>query len=198
MSELPLEGTSIRLRDWQIEDLEPYAYWLRPGHRWQELDAPYFQDGDEDAIPGMVEHKRSQIEATKRTPRYGLVIADAPTDQLLGAVNWYWQSQETNWLSIGIVIYEPANWGRGIGYQAIGLWSDYLLASMPELVRLDLRTWSGNAGMMALASKLGFVEEARFRKARIVGGLHYDALGYGVLRDEWSGRYPRGFAAQLK
>jgi len=197
MTTLPLHGASISLRDWQLGDLEPYAYWLRPDHRWHELDGPYYHDLDEDEIPGVVEHKRAEIEAAKRTPRNGLAIADAATDRLLGAVKWYWQSQETLWLSIGIVIYDPHDWGQGIGYQALGLWSEYLLASMPELVRLDLRTWSGNTGMMRLAEKLGYREEARFRMARIVNGRYYDGLGYGVLREEWIERYPQGFAAQL-
>lgn len=197
MMPVPLNGVSISLRDWRIDDLEPYAYWLRPGHRWQELDAPYYHDIDEGEIPAVVAHKRAEIQGVKRTPRNGLVIANRETEQLLGALRWYWQSQETNWLSVGIVIYEPENWGLGIGYQALGLWSEYLLASMPHIARLDLRTWSGNAGMMRLAQKLGYLEEARFRKARIVGGRYYDALGYGVLREEWTLRYPHGFAAQL-
>ena len=79
----------------------------------------------------------------------------------------------------------------------MGLWGDYLFGAMPDLARLDLRTWSGNAGMMRLAAKLGFQEEARFRKARIVQGVHYDGMGYGVLREEWQARYPDGFAASL-
>jgi len=48
-----------------------------------------------------------------------------------------------------------------------------------------LRTWSGNEGMMELAAKMGFKEEARFRKARIVKGQYYDSIGFGLLRDEW-------------
>src|SRR3712207_294679 len=115
--ELPLEGTSIRLRDWRLEDLETYAGWLRPGQRWQELDAPYYHDTDEDAIPELIEHKRAEIGSVRPTPRNGLVIADAASDALLGAVNRYWQSQETLWLSIGISIFDPRYWRRGIGYQ---------------------------------------------------------------------------------
>ena len=87
--------------------------------------------------------------------------------------------------------------GKGYGYEALGLWGEYLFRAMPELARLDLRTWSGNIGMMRLATKLGFREEARFRKARIVDGVHYDGMGYGVLREEWDARYPDGFAASL-
>lgn len=48
--------------------------------------------------------------------------------------------------------------------------------------------------MIRLAAKLGFQEEARFRKARIVNGEYYDGLGYGILREEWAGRFPRGSA----
>ena len=102
MDGLSLKGTSIHLRDWQLGDLAAYAYWLRPGHQWQLWDAPYLHDLDEDEIPGIVEHKRTVIEGPERTPRNGLVIADRESDGLLGAVNWYWQSQETGWLSIGI------------------------------------------------------------------------------------------------
>ncbi len=49
-----------------------------------------------------------------------------------------------------------------------------------------------------LAEKLGFVEEARFRKARVVQGEEYDSLGFGVLREEWQARYPNGFGSQFR
>ena len=68
---------------------------------------------------------------------------------------------------------------------------------IPDIVRLDLRTWSGNTGMMRLAEKLGYKLEAVFRKARIVEGTYYDGLGYGVLREEWRTLYPHGFVAAL-
>ncbi len=68
-----------------------------------------------------------------------------------------------------------------MGYEALGLWSEYLFATMPRLPRLDLRTWSGNHGMMRLAEKLGYRLEARFRKARMVHGHYYDGMGYGIL-----------------
>jgi RimJ/RimL family protein N-acetyltransferase len=64
---------------------------------------------------------------------------------------------------------------------------------MPHIVRLDLRTWSGNHGMMRLAEKLGYQQEARFRQARIVEGRYYDGLGYGILRAEWETQHPKGF-----
>ncbi|MCA9970912.1 MAG: GNAT family N-acetyltransferase [Anaerolineales bacterium] len=194
-----IDGMQIALRDWQLDDLEAFAYWLRPEHRWQELDGPYYPKTPLEMIPLAVARVRDQIEAGEwPEPRQRLAIADQQTNRLLGQVSWYWTSQETNWLSVGIVIYDPAHWGRGLGLEALGLWGDYLLAAMPQLARLDLRTWSGNLGMMRLAEKLGYQLEARFRDARIVNGEYYDGLGYGVLRAEWRQRYPDGFAAYLR
>jgi putative hydrolase of HD superfamily len=94
---------------------------------------------------------------------------------------------------VGIVIYDPENWRQGHGYEALGLWSDHLFRELPTIPRLDLRTWSGNRGMMRLAEKLGYAQEARFRRARIVDGEYFDGIGYGVLREEWEERFPGGF-----
>ncbi len=189
-------GNKIALRDWREADLPALAAWLRPGHRWQELDGPYYPKPTEDEIPDVIAYYRQQSAAPPE-PRTMLAIADRATEALLGIVTWYWESEETLWLSLGIVIYDDARWGHGIGYEALGLWGHYLFEAMPAIVRLDLRTWSGNTGMMRLAEKVGFREEARFRKARIVHGHYYDGMGYGVLRDEWTARYPNGFAASL-
>ena len=51
---------------------------------------------------------------------------------------------------------------------------------------------------MRLAEKLGYQEEARFRKARIVNGEYYDGIGFGILREEWEKLYPAGFTAHLQ
>jgi RimJ/RimL family protein N-acetyltransferase/aminoglycoside phosphotransferase (APT) family kinase protein len=194
-----IHGKRLHLRDWQLDDLPILNHWLQPGHRWQALDGPYYPSLTAEQIPTYLENLRQQIENDSwPTPRHRLVIADPDTQQLRGQVSWYWQSVETNWLSVGIVLYDPALWQQGLGYEALGLWCQHLLQTMPELVRLDLRTWSGNSGMMRLAEKLGFREEARFRDARIVEGHYYDAMGYGILRREWQERYPDGFLAHLE
>ncbi|MEM7125532.1 MAG: GNAT family protein [Chloroflexota bacterium] len=146
----------------------------------------------------MIEKIRGIIEEAKwPTPRKRLVIAEQVNEQLIGTVSWYWIGQETDWLAQGIVIFDESHWQRCIGYEAFGLWSQYLFDNMPQIVRLDLRTWSGNHGMQGLARKLGYQEEARFRNARLVDGEYYDGLGFGILREEWESRYPQGFAYHL-
>jgi RimJ/RimL family protein N-acetyltransferase len=180
-----LVGNRIILRDWQPSDLDDYQYWQRPGHKWQELDGPYYQTPTDDS-----ESLRKKIEQlidsnNYPNPRSRLVISDKVTDKILGTVASYWESIETNWLCIGLTIYDPKNWGRGVGSESLSMWIQYLFDSYPQIVRLDMRTWSGNNGLIHLATKLGFQQEACFRKARIVNGEYFDGLGFGILRTEW-------------
>lgn len=191
-----IEGINIRLRDIGPDDLTSYRFWQQPGHDWQALDGPYYPK----ATPAEVEKTMAAIEtriASQNWPeaRTRLMIASRQSDQLLGQVSRYWISQETKWAALGIVIFDSVSWRKGIGYEALGLWMDYLFARFPEWVRLDLRTWSGNQGMIRLAQKLGYQQEACFRMARIVDGDYFDGLGFGILRDEWQLRFPDGFTA---
>jgi putative hydrolase of HD superfamily len=166
--------------------LEQYRYWRQPHHRWHRFNGPYY-------LPTPIEKSEEYFKSLEtkirnssfESPRSKVVIADRESNEFLGLVNSYWESKETHWLCIGIGIYDDAQWGKGLGEEALSLWVAYLFEAHPEIVRLDLRTWSGNRGMMRLAEKLGFVLEATFRRARIVDGHYYDGLGYGILREEW-------------
>ncbi|MBE0689595.1 MAG: GNAT family N-acetyltransferase [Anaerolineae bacterium] len=195
-----IQGTRLHLRDFKPDDLTAYEYWLHPEHEWQRLNGPYYDKPTPAQIPEIIDRLRKRINNSDPTPQppTHVVIAQRTDDAFLGRVSWYWISQETLWPAAGIVIYDPSRWRKGLGYEALGLWTQYLFDKMPEIVRLDLRTWSGNAALMRLAHKLGYEEEARFRKARIVDGLFYDGLGYGILREEWVTRYPGGFGKVLQ
>ncbi len=189
-----IAGRRIRLRDWSVDDLDAYAHWLQPDHKWHALDGPYYKKASAAEIPDLIERIRTRIvEGNFPDPRERFIIAAAEHDQMIGMVSRYWISEETHWLALGIAIYDPALWGQGLGYEALGLWTDYLFRSLPQIARLDLQTWSGNAGMIGLANKLGYQREGCFRNARIVNGAYYDALGFGILREEWEAQHPRGF-----
>ncbi len=164
-----------------------------------DLDAPYYAKQSAEEVEIYLQNIKKKI--TKHLfplPRNRLVIAEKVSNDFLGSVSWYWTSKETNWMSNGIVICDEQYWGKGIGFEALGLWNQYLLDEFPQVARLDLRSWSGNIGMMKLAEKLGYTLEARFRKARIVKGEYYDSVGYGMLREEWEECYPNGFSSYLQ
>jgi len=183
---MKIAGEKILLRDWQMQDLTTYVHWNTGHFAWMDYNGPYYDNLTQTELEARVNRLRQLILNNNfKHPRREVVIADKNTNELLGTVSWYWQSKETNWLSCGLVIYNNNYWGKGIGFDALKLWSTYLFNIMPEIVRLDMRTWSGHSGMMRLAEKLGYKLEARFRNARIVNGQFYDSIGYGVLRSEW-------------
>lgn len=183
---LRLAGKKVTLRDIQSDDLAGLDIWLRGEQQWKKLDGPYFPSQTDAEVTELLSKLPARIASgTWPTPRNRMIIADREHDQLLGMVTWYWISEETHWPAAGIVLYDPANWRQGYGYEALRLWSAYLFENYPQFVRIDLRTWSGNHGMMRLAEKAGYQQEACFRKARIVDGTYYDGLGYGMLREEW-------------
>lgn len=182
---ITLPNQAISLRDWQLADLESYKSFNTGEHDWMKFNGPYYPLASQEELDKTLVMLEKRINTEDwPAPRRKLVITDL-SNQFIGTVSWYWQSQETNWLSIGLVIYDQKNWSKGIGYQALRIWGQYLFDQMKDLVRLDLRTWSGNGGMIKLGTKLGFVTEARFRNARIVNGKYYDSIGMGILREEW-------------
>lgn len=186
---LRITGNKLDLRDMGYKDLELIQYWVQPSHEWHKLNGPYYPPASTDEISEIISNYAKSIASdVQRTPRRRLMIVDK-NDNSIGTVSRYWISEETNWTAIGISIWNPENWGKGYGYDSLGLWCAYLFASESKFVRLDLRTWSGNHGMMKLAERLGFKQEAVFRKARIVDGKYYDGLGYGILREEWAELY---------
>ena len=165
--DLRLQSGSVILRDWNYDDLDAYHHWLQPGHLWQESDGPY-----EPALtPVEIDEQIARISIVIESgdppsPRRRLVIAltDSPgtTEEMIGTVSAYWEQQASLSINLGLSIFDPANWRQGIGYAALGLWTQYLFDELPQIVRLGLRTWSGNIGMVRLAQKLGFQEEMRF------------------------------------
>ena len=195
---IQLTGKRLTIRDFQLADLDALSYWMQPGRQWQETDGPYYPLSTPKEVAEIIGGLEKAISSQSfPDTRHRMVAADIADNSVMGMLSRYWISQETNWAAIGISIYDPGNWGKGFGFEALGLWCQYLFDQKPEFVRLDTRTWSGNTGMMRLAEKLGFQKEAVFRMARIVNGEYYDSLGYGILRTEWDVRYPGGFAAHI-
>jgi RimJ/RimL family protein N-acetyltransferase len=124
---LPIHDQRIILRDWRLDDLATYCTWMQPGQRWQEFDGPYYPHPLPEKVDQQVERLRQRmLSGDWPNPRTRLVVADRATDALLGTVNWYWIGQETNWLAIGISLFDPTTWGQGLGYEALGQWCEYL------------------------------------------------------------------------
>ncbi|MEO0627119.1 MAG: GNAT family protein [Bacteroidota bacterium] len=165
--------------------LETYRYWQLPFHDYHQMNGPYFEKPTASEVNLEVQRisQALQFGEDDPLPLKRLVLDDSLN--VLGELNWYWKSEETNWLEVGVIIYEEKNRGVGLGRKALTIWIDYLFETKPEIVRIGLTTWSGNLGMIKLAEKLGMIKEACYRKARVVNGKYYDSVSYGILKEEW-------------
>jgi RimJ/RimL family protein N-acetyltransferase len=195
-----LRGSRVTLRDWTSEDVEAYRRWIVPPptggvHEWQFFDGPFYSRWSADGANRWCDSLLVRVESGDWPGvRENLAVVDAASGAFVGQASWYWEEKpgaESDdgtallpWRRLGLVVFDPAHWSGGYGTEALALWTDYLFAATDSL-RLDFATWSGNAGMCRVGEKLGFTEEARFRNARKVRGELYDAVVYGVLREEW-------------
>lgn len=144
---------------------------------WKKWDAPYFP------------HTSMSYEAFLDRTAGSYVNEDSRwaievEGTLSGLISYYWEDEAFHWLEMGIVLFEPERWGKGVGTRALRLWTAHLFQSMP-LARVGLTTWSGNERMIRVAEKLGMQMEARIRKVRYYQGQHYDSIRMGILREEW-------------
>lgn len=176
----------IILRELRLNDLDDYLKWKHPSREYHKYNGPYYEKETEEELKKSVEGYREEIKKGKvKVLVDKKIIANKETDEIIGEVNWYWKSEETLWMELGIVIFNEKYWGQGLGSIVLKMWVNEKFSDHPALVRLGVSTWSGNERMMKLAEKLGFKKEAIYRKARIVNGKYFDSVSYGVLREEW-------------
>ncbi len=172
------------LRSIQESDL-PILWSLIYGEEnpeWKEWDAPYFPL-EKMEYDDFKSHVHQQLQINDVESRYIIEV----DEKIIGTVSYYWEHKPSNWLEIGIVIYDPAYWSGGYGTEALTKWIDYLFTNL-SIVRVGLTTWSGNLRMMRVAEKLGMQLEGRLRKCRLYNGTYYDSIRMGILREEWEAK----------
>lgn len=144
---------------------------------WKKWDAPYFEHKHL-SYEEFLHEKESYIEQDSRW------AIEVVAGKVIGTLGYYWEHKPSNWLEMGIVIYNPKYWSGGYGTLAIRLLINHLFTTLP-LVRVGYTTWSGNKRMIKVGEKLGMTMEARIRKVRYYNGTYYDSIRMGLLREEW-------------
>ncbi|WP_436855630.1 GNAT family N-acetyltransferase [Staphylococcus caeli] len=157
-------------------------YWKyeEPMQAAKKWNGPYIKEPEMDKPTFLKEMKQNRFIYPNVEGTLAIII----DEQFIGTVASYWVDKQTNWLEIGIVIYDSDYWESGIGSEVFQCWIDYLFDNN-FIHRLGISTWSGNVRMIKLASKVGMQEEARIRQARQVNGRYFDAIKMGILKSEW-------------
>ncbi len=167
-----------------LSTIDEYAELTSPDKKHHLFNGPYYKQDSvaehKEYIQGLKRRLQAGEEDVK--PSMRLIVMGG---KIAGSCSWYWKSKETNWLEVGIVVFDDTQWSKGIGTRALREWITLIFEEHPEIVRIGLSTWSGNQRMVRLAEKIGLHREACYRKARIVKGQYYDSVSYGILREEW-------------
>ncbi|MGX9686364.1 GNAT family N-acetyltransferase [Deinococcus wulumuqiensis] len=171
---------TVLLRDRRPDDLPTLERWLTDeAAQWREWDAPYTPPGQTS------ETMQAYIRYLAATPPDADERVIEVGGAVVGMVN---RSEEEpaggGWWDLGILIYDPAYWGGGVGTRALALWVQDTL-DWTDAHTLTVTTWSGNERMIRAARRLGFQECSRVREARVVGGRRYDSVRLDLLRREW-------------
>lgn len=173
---------SLAISSWNDDAIAAIRPHLTGGD-WKQWDAPYFAPMNPDQVEPYCAKLATdpwQRDADTGVPSNLCLQVHGKT---VGDIGWHWEHYPAGWRRIGIVLYGGKDWGRGLGTCFVGAWTEWLL-KMPDTYRIDLATWSGNERMLRAARRAGYVEEARLRRARIVGGLRYDSIIMGRLKHD--------------
>ena len=169
------------MREFRLEDGAWLVAAMTRGSWWR-WDAPWEGRPTPDELKRIPSRIAVLVREAASPPRR--MIIETRTASPVGSVSRYWVDERTNWMEVGIGIYEARQWNKGYGSEALALWIDHLFQVMP-LRRVGLRTWSGNYRMIRLARRLGFRQEATFRDAYATAQRVYDRIAFGLLRREW-------------
>lgn len=169
--------SDLTLRKANKTELQAFYKLMFHDERWTTFNAPYipFQK------PSTTEFA---AQFFKRLTQGKTALVIDYKGSAVGSVSFYWEDKTTRWLEVGIAIYQPHQWSKGLGRSALKLWITHLFNSH-NIERVGLTTWSGNPRMMACANALGMTLEARLRKVRFYDGIYHDSIKFGVLRSEW-------------
>lgn len=82
------------------------------------LNGPYFKKDSKEEIEKQMIVLKTNSSAWSEFSERRKVILNLK-NEIIGEVSWYWKSKETNWIEVGIVIFNETFWNKGIGYQAL-------------------------------------------------------------------------------
>jgi RimJ/RimL family protein N-acetyltransferase len=170
-----IRGTKTRLRALEQDDLPHFVRWINDPEtrRYMAIRYPLSMTEEEKWWEGFLQRENDYIFA----------IEDEE-GTYIGNVGLHAIEHENRRAELGIIIGDPAYWGRGYGTDAARAmlhWAfDYL-----NLNRVSLRVYDYNKRAIRSYEKCGFRHEGTMRQARYSDGQYHDELVMGVLRDEF-------------
>lgn len=172
-----LRGEHVYLRPLEPEDADLVSAW----HADDRVRRPM---GD---LPMSRARRRQRYEAAVAGDGddvYRFVICRLDDDVPIGRTDLFAIDRTNGGCALGIAIGQPAQWGRGLGTDAVNAVIDFAFGEL-RLERVWLDTDAENHRAQAAYRKAGFTEEGRLRHSWYGDGHFGDELRMAILREEW-------------
>ncbi len=170
-----IQGTKIRLRALEHEDLPHFVRWINDPEtrRFMVIRHPL----------SMTEEEKWWERFLERENDYVFAI-EAEDGTYIGNIGLHNIERENRRAMLGIIVGDKAYQGKGYGSDAIrtmlGWAFDYL-----NLNRVSLTVYAYNERAIRCYLKCGFQHEGTMRQARYTDGQYFDELIMGILRREF-------------
>lgn len=166
---ISLKSAKIRLRPFKEDDITPtYISWLNNPEVVRYSNQRFCKHTEENC--------RQYLAAFTGSSNHFLAIEDCASRFMLGTLTVY-RSLHHRTADIGIMIGNPACWGKGIGFEAFRTISEGLERS-GEIRKITAGTSAMNVGMIRIMEKAGLSLEATRRDQELIDGRSVDLLYY--------------------
>ncbi len=124
----------------------------------------------------------STEEEIKKRRAFHFAIETHPEGEMIGTLGLH----DVDWLSrsctLGIAIYQPKNWGKGLGSDAMRILIDFGWNHL-NLRRIDLSVHSFNERAIKAYEKLGFARYGTAHQKSYMGGKYVDTHYMELFRE---------------
>jgi RimJ/RimL family protein N-acetyltransferase len=176
-----MEGKLVRLRGYEMSDLDTVTKWLNDEEVTQFLGS------------GLLSYPVSSIAERRFIERFGLsesstektfAIETLADGRLIGSLGLHGIDWINRHSALGIIIGDKQYWGRGYGTDALRVLMRLAFDKL-NLHRLWLHVYDFNARAIASYERCGFRREGVLREQRVLGRKYHDTIVMGILEAEY-------------
>ena len=173
-----LEGTLVRLRAMEPEDLEDAYKWVNDREVTLWMTSLRYPVSRKD--------EQKWIDDAPTNSFGGVRLAIETKDgKHIGGINLHRVNPEDRKAGLGIMIGEKDHWSNGYGTDAVKTLLSFAFDEM-NLHRVWLHVFADNERAIGCYQKCGFREEGRLRQEVYQDGRYYDVVLMGVLETEFA------------
>jgi RimJ/RimL family protein N-acetyltransferase len=173
-----IRGRLVYLRPGERSDIPLFVTWLTDARTTEHLAlrSPIGLAMEERWFDDMLDHHGRD--------RWFFVICRIEDDRPVGSTDLHEIGLTNGGAGLGILIGDPADTSQGYGSDAIRALLDFGFGEL-RLERIWLDVYADNARARHVYERVGFVQEATFRRGLFRHGQYVDVVRMAVLRGEW-------------